>query len=137
MKAPAADRSARTRPSPESAMPRTTRQPRKPKSRPPQPPAVPEADVLTLPEAAAYLRLPEGEVVRLAREQGLPGRQAGAEWRFLKSAVQDWLKAPPLPRTNKEIWASLAGAWKDDPTIDEFLKEVYRQRGRPMTEDDD
>jgi excisionase family DNA binding protein len=98
---------------------------------------VPQADVLTLAETAAYLRLPEEEVLRLVREQNLPGRLAGTEWRFLKAGVQDWLKAPPPARANKEIWLSMAGAWKDDPTIDEFLKEVYRQRGRPMTEDGD
>lgn len=25
---------------------------------------------------------------------------------------------------------SVAGAWKDDPTVDELLKEIYRRRGR-------
>jgi excisionase family DNA binding protein len=120
-------------------MPRTTRKPRRPKTPPPPAPppaAVPDAEVFTLAEAAAYLRLPEDEIVRLVRDQNLPGRRMGAEWRFLKSAVQDWLRSSP-PRTNKEVWASMVGAWKDDPTVDEFLKEVYRQRGRPMTEDGD
>src|SRR5436190_2256662 len=123
----------------ERTMPRTTSTPKRPKAKvnakPPAPAAVPAGEVLTLAEAAAYLRLPEAEVVRLVREQGLPGRPAGAEWRFLKAAIQDWLKAPPARPSNKEVLMSLAGIWKDDPTIDDMLKEIYRQRGRPMTED--
>ena len=40
-------------------------------------------EVLTLAEAAAYLRLAEKDLVRLVCEQGLPGRRLGHEWRFL------------------------------------------------------
>ena len=47
----------------------------------------PAGEVFTLAEAAAYLRLPEKEVVRLIREQALPARQAGSDWRFLKTAI--------------------------------------------------
>jgi excisionase family DNA binding protein len=118
-------------------MPRTTRKPRRPKAPPPaapRPATVPDAEVFTLAEAAAYLRLSEEEVLRLVRDQNLPGRQMGAEWRFLKAAVQDWLRTPP-PVGSKEAQMAAVGILKDDPTIDEFLKEVYRQRGRPMTED--
>jgi hypothetical protein len=28
-----------------------------------------------------------------------------------------------------------AGSWKDDPYLDDMLKEIYQRRGRPMTED--
>ncbi len=54
--------------------------------------APPVGDVMTLAEAAAYLRLPESEVARLVHEAGLPGRAVGEEWRFLKTALQDWLR---------------------------------------------
>src|SRR5205823_4609521 len=37
----------------------------------------PAGEVLTLAEAAAYLRLPEDEVVRLVNQQELPGRYTG------------------------------------------------------------
>src|SRR5437867_3705060 len=40
-------------------------------------------EVLTLAEAAAYLRVSEADVVRLAQQQDLPGRLIGTEWRFL------------------------------------------------------
>ena len=88
-------------------------------------------DVLTLIEAAQYLRVAEDEIVRLVQQQDLPGRLLGADWRFLKSAIQDWLKSPSPKGTNEGIWA-LAGAWTDDPYLEEMLKEIYRKRGRPM-----
>jgi hypothetical protein len=30
---------------------------------------------------------------------------------------------------------ALAGAWKDDPELENIVEEIYRQRGRPITED--
>ena len=49
--------------------------------------------VLTLAEAAAYLRVSEMDVLRMVRDQILPGRQVASDWRFLKAAVQNWLRA--------------------------------------------
>jgi len=97
-------------------------------------PADPTIDVFTLAEAAAYLRVSEPEVVRLVQQQELPGRLLGSEWRFLKSAIQDWLKTP-APRGSREAVVSVIGAWKDDPYLEEELKEIYRKRGQPITED--
>jgi hypothetical protein len=51
----------------------------------------------------------------------------------LKSALQDWLRTPP-PKKSKEAILALAGAWKDDPYLEEELKEIYNRRGRSMTE---
>ncbi|HYT94201.1 MAG TPA: helix-turn-helix domain-containing protein [Gemmataceae bacterium] len=118
-------------------MPRT----KKPKENP-TPPVTPQpaigngalGDVLTLAEAAAYLRLPEAEVVGLVHSQDLPGRFTGREWRFLKSAIQEWLSKPP-PKYSKEAQMSVAGLLKDDPDLIPMVEEIYRQRGRPITED--
>ena len=90
-------------------------------------------DVLTLAEAAAYLRVSEDEVVRLVRYQDLPGRLLGAEWRFLKAAINDWLRTPP-PRGSKEAILSVAGILKDDPDLEKGLEEIYQRRRGPMTE---
>jgi excisionase family DNA binding protein len=90
-------------------------------------------EVLTLGEAAAYLRLPESEVLCLVREQGLPARQIGAEWRILKASIQAWLGLPLAQGHREGVWAA-AGSLKEDPYRDELLREVYRRRGRPMTE---
>lgn len=114
-------------------MPRTKSRP-EPPSRTPLPAGLNglAGDVLSLSEAAAYLRLPEQEVLRLVREQELPGRQAGADWRFLKAAIQAWL-CQPAPR-QKDFWETCGGVFKDDPQLEAIVREAYRRRGRPLSE---
>ena len=137
--------------------------------------ACPSADILTLPEAASYLRVSEDVVSRLASEQMIPARKVGNDWRFLRAALEDWLRGPsggapafapvlqwlrsplaellldelewrlqkkseaagrPIPKGNsRERLLGLAGAWKDDPSLNEMLEEIYKRRGRPMTEE--
>lgn len=53
-----------------------------------------ELDVLTLEDAATYLKVEYGAIRRMLKEQGLPGRKIGDEWRFLRGALADWLRAP-------------------------------------------
>jgi excisionase family DNA binding protein len=86
-----------------------------------------------LAEAAAYLRVDEAMILHAIRDQGLPARRLGAEWRFLKSALQDWLRV--WPRKNTGLLAHL-GAVRDDPYLEEMLTEIYQRRGRPETEED-
>ena len=116
-----------------------------PRTKKPEPaPSVPRArdangpagDVFTLAEAAAYLRLAEADVLRLVHEQGLPARQLGRERRFFKAAIQDWLRTGSPPQPNKEGQLAVAGAWQDDRLVEEELKETWRQRGRPLAEDE-
>jgi excisionase family DNA binding protein len=94
------------------------------------------SEVFTLAEAAAYLRIAEADVLRMIQEQALPARQVGAEWRFFKTAIQQWLSSgsPPVP-SNKEAWMAFVGKWKDDPYLEDMVEEIYRRRGRPITED--
>lgn len=121
-------------------MPRTsTKNPRPTTSSPAAAPAMPplldtSGEVLTLAEAAAYLRVKEDDLLKMVGPQGVPGRLLGEEWRFLKSALQDWLRAPIRPSSNEAL-RSVIGSWKDDPYLDEMLREIYKQRGRPMTEE--
>ena len=51
-------------------------------------------EVLTLQEAARYLRLPPASVKKYAERGDIPGRQIGKQWRFLKSALNEWLGKP-------------------------------------------
>lgn len=121
-------------------MPRT-----KPKPKPEpaaQSQAVPPAgnglagEVLTLAEAAAYLRLPEKDVIHAATAEGLPGRLLRGEWRFFRAAIQQWLSTPrPTAETRKAAQLAVVGSWKDDPYLEGMLEEIYRSRGRPITED--
>ncbi len=93
---------------------------------------VESAEVLTLAEAAAYLHVGEAEVLQAIRDQGLPARQLGPDWRFLKAALQDWLKAP-FPK--KQGLLAHLGAVRNDPYLEAMLKEIYQRRGRPETEE--
>jgi excisionase family DNA binding protein len=94
----------------------------------------PTTEVFTLNEAAAYLRVTESELLRLVDDQALPCRRFGTEWRFLKSAIQDWLRTPPK-RGSREAILALAGAWKDDPYVEAELEEIYRKRREDLVED--
>jgi excisionase family DNA binding protein len=93
------------------------------------------SEVLTLTEAAAYLRVSESDIIDLIHSQALPARFTGSEWRFLKFALQQWLSAgSPTPQTRKEAQLALAGKYKDDPDLMQICEEAYRQRKRTLTE---
>jgi excisionase family DNA binding protein len=118
-------------------MPRTKPKPEPLREPTPQPRINgPTENVLTLGEAAAYLRLPENEVLRMIHEQNLHGRQVGSEWRFLKAAIDDWLRTGPRPKSNKEAWDAAVGMWKDDPTVDQLREEIARYRRQLASEDE-
>ena len=91
-------------------------------------------DVLTLEEAAAYLRLSKGAVKKQAEMRLLPGRKVDRQWRFLKAALDDWLRG----QDKKDSWTALSeqfGVFKDDETLLPMLEEIYKARGRPMVEE--
>ena len=95
----------------------------------PSPPVVPE--VLTLAETAKYLRVSESDVVEMATQQELPGRKIGDQWRFHNHGLVHWLCVPE----RRDFWKSQLGVLKDDPYMDEMLESIYKERGRPMTEE--
>jgi excisionase family DNA binding protein len=47
--------------------------------------------VLTLREAAKFVRVSEKTFSEMARSGKVPGQKVGREWRFLKSAIESWL----------------------------------------------
>src|SRR5690242_12833622 len=93
----------------------------KPKPAPASPtPANGQAgEVLTLAEAAAYLRLSEPDVVAAVTSQGLPARQmVSGEWRFFKGAIQQWLSvSQTTAEMRKAAMLAAAGSLKDDPDL--------------------
>ncbi len=52
-----------------------------------------QRSVMTLREAAAYLRLHINVVERMAQEGKLPGFTIEGSWRFLKASIDEWLSA--------------------------------------------
>jgi excisionase family DNA binding protein len=89
-------------------------------------------EVLTLAEAAAYLRVSEEALLGEIGPQAVPVRRIGDEWRFLKSALNEWLSTSKP--SAKEAMLRMAGQFQDDPYLDEIVREAYEKRGRPMTE---
>jgi len=87
-------------------------------------------EVLTLADAARYLRLPQATLKKYALRGEIPGRQIGKEWRFLKSALQDWLRRPG----GKSVLLGMAGAFKDDETLPELRRSIQAARGRMQSD---
>ncbi len=90
--------------------------------------------VLTLSEAAAYLRVTPKQLDGQAEAQRIPGRRVAGQWRFLRSALDDWLRCASNASGN-DAFLALAGAWKDDPDLPEIVADAYRRRGRPSIEE--
>lgn len=59
-------------------------------------------DVLTLDELADYLKVSPAAVRRAIKEQNLPGRNIGGEWRFLRDAVANWLRGQEAPAVQQQ-----------------------------------
>jgi excisionase family DNA binding protein len=73
-------------------------------------------DVLTLAEAAAYLKLSEADVRTEAEAGRLVGRAVGDGWRFVRNELVKWVRParpatglrPELDETEEEFEAFLA-----------------------------
>ncbi|MCP4699735.1 MAG: helix-turn-helix domain-containing protein, partial [Gammaproteobacteria bacterium] len=74
---------------------------------------------------------PKEKIERQVLQGRIPGRKIEDEWRFLKSAVDEWLKNQDA----REILLHQAGAFSDDPTLEELRLMIYSERGRGETED--
>jgi excisionase family DNA binding protein len=51
-------------------------------------------EVLTLAEAALFLRVCSHTLSKYARDGKVPGQRIGREWRFLRSELQAYLRKP-------------------------------------------
>ena len=70
-------------------------------------------DILTLEEAAAYLRLPAETIARQAEHGQIPGRRIEDTWRFLEAAIDDWLRSQDA----RTLLLQQAGALADDESL--------------------
>ena len=84
------------------------------------------SDILTLEETSEYLRLPVEIVLNQALKGDIPGRQIEDNWRFLKSAIDDWLRS----KDSRSILLSQAGAFANDDSLAKLRETVYQARGR-------
>ena len=49
--------------------------------------------VMTVPELADYLRVHRSTIYKLVKNEELPAFKVGADWRFLRSAIDSWINA--------------------------------------------
>ncbi len=87
--------------------------------------------VFTLKEIAGYLKVPEEKIERQVLQGKIPGRRIENEWRFLKTAVDEWLGS----YDTRTVLLSQSGALSDDEKLDELRMMIYSERGRGETED--
>lgn len=52
-----------------------------------------EHEIMTIAEAAAYLRLNPRTLYGLAQRGEVPAQKIGNRWRFSRSAILQWMKA--------------------------------------------
>jgi excisionase family DNA binding protein len=71
--------------------------------------------VLTLDELADHLKLSAETLLRQADQGKLPGRKIEDTWRFLRDAIDDWLRA----QDSRTILLQQAGVFADDPMLEE------------------
>ena len=83
-------------------------------------------DILTLEETSEYLRLPVETVLNQALKGNIPGRRIEDNWRFLRAAIDDWLRA----KNSRSVLLSQAGALADDDTLPQLRDDIYQARGR-------
>ena len=84
-------------------------------------------EVLTLDEVATYLRLPKEMVVRQVLQGQLPGRQIEDTWRFLKAAIDDWLRS----HDSRMLLIQQAGTLAHDTTLPALRDAIYAARNLP------
>lgn len=89
-------------------------------------------DVLTLEETASYLRMPTETIERVAIRGQLPGRRIEDSWRFLREAIDEWLRSSD----SRTVLLQQAGALSDDEMAAALLSNIYQLRGRPEKDAD-
>ncbi|NJM23775.1 MAG: helix-turn-helix domain-containing protein [Richelia sp. SM1_7_0] len=70
--------------------------------------------------------MPIETLQRQARLGKLPGRKIENEWRFLKVAIDDWLRSQSTGSTLLQQ----AGAFADDASLTDLRTSIYQVRGR-------
>ena len=55
--------------------------------------------ILTIKEVAAYLKVNERTVYKLAASGDIPGFKVGGSWRFRKDTLEQWIEQQSNKRT--------------------------------------
>lgn len=64
-------------------------------------------EIMTIGEAAAYLRISISSLYKIAQEGRIPCQKVGRHWRFKREAIDRWLEPPartfPTENANETI----------------------------------
>ena len=50
-----------------------------------------QSDILTVDEAAEYLKIPRSSIYKLAQQGRIPAQKVGRHWRFHRDTLVDWI----------------------------------------------
>lgn len=56
------------------------------------------ADVLTIDDLSAYLKVSKSTLYKLAQDGKVPGQKVGRHWRFHRETIDKWLAERPAKR---------------------------------------
>ncbi len=80
-------------------------------------------DLLTIREAAAYLRLNHMTVYRLAQRGKIPASKVGGNWRISRDVLDDWIKSRSRVVEGRVLIVD------DDTRVRDVLAEVASREG--------
>ena len=102
------------------------------------------SDILTLAEAATYLKVSETGLQAEAELGRIPARLIAGQWRFSKASILTWFNqhnSPKPPRTHADQMLALEHFWatrsippETDEEVEAFIKKIYDARKeQPVT----
>jgi excisionase family DNA binding protein len=73
---------------------------------PAKPASAPATEIMTVASLALYLRCSPASIYRLLKEKQIPAFKLGSDWRFSRSAIDEWIAGqydtkPPITRVRK------------------------------------
>jgi len=80
-------------------------------------------ELMTLEEAAAYLRVTKKTIYRLLKQGKIPATKVGHQWRFNKASIDEWLQQKPGGAKANILVID------DEETIRSLFKEILEELG--------
>jgi len=84
------------------------------------------AELMTVLEVAAYLRVTEKTIYRLLRQGKIPATKVGRQWRFEKASIEEWLHQRSVGCGANILVVD------DDKVIRELFKETLEEVGHTV-----
>jgi len=82
--------------------------------------------LLTIKELAAYLKMNQQTVYRLAQKGEIPGMKVGGSWRFKRDVIDQWLLDQVRARQRRILVVD------DDPLTCELFTDVLTSQGHQV-----